>query len=269
MIDRAEVRAVEQLLGIEHNRATIVDSPLALTNIYVGDAAFAQHRQHLGVVDMLLLERGGQCVDPHPVVGAWAEALILHEKQRIEEVVFSADGAWMIYQLGPSAGQRNLYARRIGTDSSIALVATPANETSPALSPDGRWLAYVSTESGVTEVYVRPFPNTADGRWQISAQGGQEPVWSHSGKELFYRVAGTTMAQMVMDVAPGRTFTPGARRTLFSLSRYALSPTHQQYAVTPDGKRFLMIRAIESNPQDHLIGVENFFDVLRARVPRR
>jgi len=200
--------------------------------------------------------------------GSQPETLLLDEQRPIEEVAFSHDGAWVIYRVGQFVAERDLYARRIGTDSSIALVATEAAETSPALSPDGRWLAYVSTESGTAEVYVRPFPNTGDGRWQISSQGGQEPVWAHSGKELFYRVAGTANVQMVMDITPGRTFVPGARRQLFPLTRYTLSASHQQYAVAPDG-RFLMIRATESDRVDHLIAVENFFEVLNARVPRR
>jgi Tol biopolymer transport system component len=200
--------------------------------------------------------------------GSQPETLLLDEKRPVEEIAFSRDGAWVIYRTGSIPRERDLYARRIGTDSSIVLVATAAAETSPALSPDGRWLAYVSNESGTSDVYVRPFPNTGDGRWQISSQGGQEPVWAHSGKELFYRVAGTTNAQMVMDVMPGRTFVPGARRMLFPLTRYSLSATHQQYAVAPDG-RFLMIRTTESDRLDHLVAVENFFEVLKARVPRR
>ena len=200
--------------------------------------------------------------------GSQPETLLLDEKRPLEEVAFSRDGAWVIYRAGSIPAERDLYARRIGTDSSIALVATAAAETSPALSPDGRWLAYVSDESGSTEVYVRPFPNTGDGRWQISSQGGQEPVWAHSGKELFYRVAGSTNVQMVVDVMPGPTFVPGSRRVLFPLIRYSLGASHQQYAVAPDG-RFLMIRATESESLDHLVVVENFFEVLRTRVPHR
>jgi hypothetical protein len=118
-------------------------------------------------------------------------------------------------------------------------------------------------------VYVRPFPNIADGRWQISAAGGQEPVWSHSGKELFYRVGGTANAQMVMDVTTGATFVPAARRMLFPLIRYSLSLSHQQYTVSPDDRRFIMIRASESDRPDHLIAVTNFFELLRTRVPPR
>jgi eukaryotic-like serine/threonine-protein kinase len=200
--------------------------------------------------------------------GSQPETLLLDEKRPLEEVAFSHDGAWVIYRAGSIPADRDLYARRIGTDSSIVLVATAAAETSPALSPDGRWLAYVSNESGAAEVYVRPFPNTGDGRWQISLQGGQEPVWAHSGKELFYRVGGAANVQMVMEVMPGRTFVPGARRALFPLTRYNMSVIHQQYAVAPDG-RFLMIRATESESKDHLVAVENFFEVLKARVPRQ
>ncbi len=176
--------------------------------------------------------------------GSRPETLLLDEQRPVEEVVLSQDGAWVIYRTGSNVGERDLYARRVGSDSSIALAATSADETSPTLSPDGRWLAYVSTESGTAEVYVRPFPNTADGRWQISAQGGQEPVWAHSGNELFYRVAGTTNAQMVMDVTTGRAFVPGSRRMLFPIGPYASRTSHQQYAVSPDGRRFLMIRAV-------------------------
>ena len=201
--------------------------------------------------------------------GSRPATLLLHETRPISEVLLSHDGAWLIYRTGVSARDGDLYARRTGTDSSITLAATNALETSPALSPDGRWLAYVSDESGAPEVYVRPFPNTADGRWQISAAGGQEPVWSHSGKELFYRVGGTANAQMVMDVSTGATFVPAARRMLFPLIRYSLSLSHQQYTVAPDDRRFIMIRATESDRPDHLIAVENFFEVLRARVPPR
>jgi serine/threonine-protein kinase len=202
--------------------------------------------------------------------GSKPESLLLDEKRAVSEIVLSHDAAWMIYATRPLIGEGgDLFARRVGTDSSIVLAATAANETSPALSPNGRWLAYVSDESGKAEVYVRPFPNTASGRWQISTQGGQEPVWAHSGKELFYRVPGDTNAQMVIDVAPGTTFVPGARRMMFPLVRYKLSPNHVQYTISPDDRRFIMVRATESDRADQLIAVENFFEVLKARVPRR
>jgi len=166
-------------------------------------------------------------------------------------------------------GEGDLHARRTGTDSSIVLVATPAYETSPALSPDGRWLAYVSNESGQAEVYVRPFPNSGDGRWQISAQGGMEPVWARSGRELFYRTTGTPAQQMVMEITPGPTFVPGVRKTLFPLPRYLMGSSHPQYAITPDDRRFVMVRFTGPDRTDRLVVVEGFFEELRARAGRR
>jgi hypothetical protein len=164
---------------------------------------------------------------------------------------------------------RDLFARRLGSDSSIALVASRADEKAPALSPDGRWLAYVSNESGVSEVYVRPFPNTADGRWQISISGGAEPVWANSGRELFYRSIGlATDSQMVIAVTTGKSFIPGARKALFPLIRYATDDTYQHYDVAPGDRRFVMLRATEANRADQLIVVDNFFEVLRMQVGR-
>jgi serine/threonine protein kinase/Tol biopolymer transport system component len=201
--------------------------------------------------------------------GSRPATLLLDAERPVEEAVFSRDGAWLIYRTGSAVAEADLYARRLGSDSSIVLLATPANETSPALSPDGRWLAYVSDESGTNEVYVRPFPNTGDGRWQISVQGGQEPLWAPSGRELFYRIASDVVPQqMVMEILPGRTFMPGARRTLFPLTRFVLSSSHPQYAVAPDGRRFAMIRATGPKGADRLVVVENFFAVLRAAPAR-
>jgi serine/threonine-protein kinase len=204
-----------------------------------------------------------------PADGSRPATLLLDVEPIMDEVAFSRDGAWMVYRTGTAPGNRDLFARRLGTDSSIAVATTSADEMAPALSPDGRWLAYVSNESGALEVFVRPFPNTADGRWQISTQGGQEPVWAHSGRELFYRTAGATIdTQMVMAVTTGPAFVPGARRALFPLGRYATNDTHAQYAVAPDDRRFVMIRGRQADRSDQLVVVENFFEVLQAKLPK-
>jgi hypothetical protein len=125
-------------------------------------------------------------------------------------------------------------------------------------------LAYVSNESGQTEVYVRPFPNTDDGKWQVSTNQGTGPVWAHSGRELFYRGSGNLM---VVDVLPGATFVTGERRVLFSTQGYRWAPTHQFYDVTLDDQRFVMIRNVGSDDDTgELIVVENFFEELKAKV---
>ncbi len=200
--------------------------------------------------------------------GSRPATLLLDVERPVDEVTFSRDGVWLVYRTGSFVGEGDLYARRTGSDSSIALVATAAYETAPTLSPDGRWLAYVSNESGRAEVYVRPFPNTGDGRWQISAEGGQEPVWAHSGQELFYRTTGSPVEQMVMEIKPGPTFVAGERKTLFPLSRYLTNSAHQQYAITPDDERFVMVRLSDPDRTDRLVVVEGFFEELKRLVPK-
>ncbi|HSR15459.1 MAG TPA: LpqB family beta-propeller domain-containing protein, partial [Gemmatimonadales bacterium] len=201
--------------------------------------------------------------------GSRPATVLLEEERMVEEVTFSPDGKWLVYRAASNESGRDLYGRRIGTDSSVALVATPAVELSPAISPDGRWLAYVSFESGRAEVYVRPFPNTEDGRWQVSTDGGQEPVWAHSGRELFYRSAPPSEPrQMVMSIRPGATFEPGDRRVLFPLSGFNRNANHPEYAVAPGDQRFLMIRSSQANVSDRLVVVENFFELLRTRLVR-
>ena len=135
--------------------------------------------------------------------------------------------------------------------------------TQPAISPDGRWLAFRSTQSGRSEVYVRPFPNTSDGRFLISINGGQEPVWAHSGRELFYRERERLMS---VEVLPGPTFVTGERRALFSLLEMRRAPNHPQYDVTLNDRRFVMIRNIGERGAGELIVVENFFEELKAKV---
>jgi len=201
--------------------------------------------------------------------GSRPATVLLAEERLVEEVTFSPDGQWLVYRAASNESGRDLYARKLGTDSSVALVATPAIELSPAISPDGRWLAYVSFESGRAEVYVRPFPNTEDGRWQVSTDGGQEPVWAHSGRELFYRTAPPSEPrQMVMSIRPGTTFEPGERRVLFPLSGFNRNANHPEYAVAPGDQRFLMIRSSQASVSDRLVVVENFFELLRSRSGR-
>jgi Tol biopolymer transport system component len=146
------------------------------------------------------------------------------------------------------------------------LAATGFQETAPAVSPDGRWLAYVSNETGGPEVYVRPFPNVDDGRWLVSTNGGTEPVWAHSGRELFYRNGQRDLVAVA--VLPGEAFTTGEQRTLFSTQPYRADVYHRMYDITPDDQRFVMIRVQAEGGQDEvqLIVVENFFEELKAKV---
>ena len=100
------------------------------------------------------------------------------------EGAWSADGEWLVLRVGGNGPTklRNILAFRPGVDSAPQelLASAQADESAPALSPDGKWLAYASDETGRNEVYIRPFPNVDDGKWQVSTNGGQAPLWAHS-----------------------------------------------------------------------------------------
>ena len=143
------------------------------------------------------------------------------------------------------------------------LLATPFEESGPVLSPDNRWLAYVSNESGRQEIYVRPVSGSGE-KWQVSTEGGTEPVWAHSGRELFYRNAAKMMA---VDIAAGPAFTAGKPELLFEGQfRAVTGGTRAEYDVTSDDQKFLMIQesGAQSAPRQLEVVQEWFSELKRA-----
>jgi serine/threonine-protein kinase len=145
------------------------------------------------------------------------------------------------------------------------------SELLPQISPDGRWLAYVSDESGQAEVYVRPFPEVNKGRWQISTSGGNSPLWSPNGRELFYLSSDSVMA---VSVETGPTFSLGTPKTLFRSTYVSSSPSSgPPWDISPDGKRFLMMKEVVSTAKPAAEAplkiniVLNWFEELKQRVP--
>jgi eukaryotic-like serine/threonine-protein kinase len=118
------------------------------------------------------------------------------------------------------------------------------HESQPRISPDGRWMAYASNESGKEEIYVRPFPDVNAGRWQISTSGGNNPLWPRDGREILYRNGNAVIA---VSVKTSPTFIFETRRTLFQ-GTYVSSvnrPGSRDFGtwdISPDGKRFLMMK---------------------------
>ena len=182
----------------------------------------------------------------------------------VDEGAWSRDGRWLVFRAGSGSG-RDIFGLRPGVDSTpIPLVATEAEEFSPALSPDGRWLAYGADISGQTEIFVRPFPDVAAGRVQVSIAGGTEPVWSHDGRELFYRNENQDLVAITLAQAPALRVE--SRRVLFSTSPYHTDTRHSAYVVTPDGAFYFFQRT--AAPNARLVLILNWLSELKAKVGR-
>jgi serine/threonine-protein kinase len=145
------------------------------------------------------------------------------------------------------------------------LIETPAGEVNGEISPDGRWLAYQSNDTGRDEIYVRPFPNVNSGRWQVSTAGGRTPVWSHRGDELFFKSADAAI--MSVQVETGPSWSAGqpiqvARPGLFP----AIAVLPRQFEVSADGRRFLVIKDANvgaGQTQNQIAVVQNWTEELK------
>lgn len=135
----------------------------------------------------------------------------------------------------------------------------------PRLSPDGQWLAYRTTESGITEVYVSPYPNITSARWQVSTGGSSMPRWSRDSSELYYRGLGSNRSHMyVLKVGTGATL-EGARPQVLVDVPDSGSNELEEFDVAKDG-RFLVLKGVPREPPiPHVI--VNWFEVLKQTVP--
>jgi Tol biopolymer transport system component len=197
--------------------------------------------------------------------GTGAPQVMLRSKFQFGQVVPTADGKWVVLRRSfAEPGNGDLYAVKTGDTTLVPLLTTGAREMSPSVSPDGRWLAYVSNESGQNEVYVRPFPDVASAKWQVSVSGGTMPVWARNGRELFYLNGKGEMATLAL--APGPGFSVGQPKVLFSASPFVLGDNVGVYDVSPDGRRFVMVRPATGAGESELVVVQNWFEELRGRV---
>jgi Tol biopolymer transport system component len=202
--------------------------------------------------------------------GTGEESTLLDLARPIINAELTQDTARLIIRLGvPPTRDILLFTR--GEDSARALMASDRfEEVAPALSPDGRWLAYVSDESGRREVYVRPYPDVNAQRWQLSRNGGTEPGWAHSGRELFFRDgAGAFIA---VPVQRGASFVPGAPSVLFSTTPFNADWTQRVYSVAPGDARFLFVRNVgvpAADAPSALVRVDNWFAELYAPAAQR
>ena len=164
----------------------------------------------------------------------------------------------------------DIWVLSLGESTPEPLIQTPFRESIPAVSPDGRWIAYYSDESGQREVYVQPFPDL-DGKYPISTAGGTSPVWGPEGRELFYRDGQDGQAVLVVPIDTEGGFAAGTPEVLFEGPYLPEIPNGRQYDLAPDGQRFLMVKegaaTGDTSTPSQIIVIENWFEELKARVP--
>jgi Tol biopolymer transport system component len=190
---------------------------------------------------------------------------------------WTPDGKTLIFmQTDAAVGGADIWTLSVeGDRKPQPSVQTPFNEQYADLSPDGRWLAYVSNQSGGLEVYVQPYPGPG-GRQQISVDGGTAPAWSRDGREIFYVTAQSFGGQaaltkmMVVPVQLQPTFTADTPRMLFQ-GEYGVTANIRGYDVSPDGRRFLMVQQKERSATRlaDMIIVQNWVEELKQSVRSR
>jgi serine/threonine protein kinase/Tol biopolymer transport system component len=181
-----------------------------------------------------------------PVDGSGAAERVTPELDvAVQEGMISPDGRNLVYRVDSRAQARDIFMMALdGTQKPKPFLATPFDELTPRFSPDGKWIAYTSTESGRDEVYVRPFPGPG-GRVIVSDSGGTEPLWSRDGRRLFYR-HGDELVAVKMSV--GSTLTVSGRELVLK-GAYLSDRLHPMYDVTRDGDRFVMLQGGEGELQ--------------------
>ena len=159
---------------------------------------------------LYIMDRAGSGVGPvyeHRADGTGNASLVFRGDIDWGQIVPARDRRWLILRSAAATTAVGIFGVRQGDTTAVPLVSGTTDSRFPALSPDERWLAYSSDESGAAEIYVRPFPETSSAKWQVSTAGGSQPVWSRSGRQLYYINGKNEM--VAAEIRPGATFARG------------------------------------------------------------
>ena len=215
--------------------------------------------------------KGSQAVFWKPADGAGAIEQLVANPDALVPTTFSPDGIRLVVrQQRPGMGDDLSVLSMEGERRLQPLIQTPFFESNADISPDGRWLAYQSNESGQAEVYVRPFPQVEGGRWQVSSGGGSQPVWARNGRELFY-FANRGGQIMTVSIQPGPTFVNGNPKRVLEGDYLGGGQMGRTYDVSVDAQRFLMIKGVA--PADaaaappQIVVVQHWVEELKRLVP--
>ncbi len=195
--------------------------------------------------------------------GSGVPETLLVRANNLWESEFTRDGRTLVFRESNPQTNRDIWFMRADSPQSAKpLLRTPFEEKQLAVSPDGRWLAYTSNETGADEVYVR---HLAEGsaRWKVSTAGGIAPRWNRNGRELFF-TRGDSLYAVALPPAPGADFHSGPPRALFEV-RYQTSTTNTLYDVAPDGNRFVFVRNQVGQSSEQMNLILHWFDNLRRQ----
>jgi serine/threonine-protein kinase len=201
--------------------------------------------------------------------GSGREQLLVHLDRQVQEVTYSPDGKWIVLRTdNSSAGAADIVGVRTGGDTMpVPIAATPFSELSPSISPDSRWVAYMSNQSGVNQIYVRALDEHG-GLQQVSTLGGSEPRWSPDGRELFYLDPRQQLMAATVRTSPA--FEVAGLRRLFDASGFLDPQFHQSYDAFPDGRSFAFMKTHGAplSTGSTVVVVRNWFADVRARLGR-
>jgi serine/threonine-protein kinase len=204
--------------------------------------------------------------------GSGSEERLLDSDRLHQPLSFAPDGRLLFSAEVPGAS-RDIHALSLDTRAVQPVIESPGSDLTAEVSPDGRWIAYDSDDSGQFEVYVRPYPDTvASARVQISSGGGRQPLWSRDGSELFYRDFDGALIAVPVTLHPSFSARPAVE--LFKEPSYlgrGSAASGRTYDVSPDGSRFLMIKQNQADdvPARSIVVVLNWFEELQRLVPIR
>jgi Tol biopolymer transport system component len=180
--------------------------------------------------------------------GSGTEETLLGAQNYVQvPVSWSPDGEFLAYSSlgGAVTGERIWILPLEGERKPREFVKTGSLQGAARFSPDGNWIAYASNESGRSEVYVQPFPGPG-GKWQISTDGGNWPVWARSGRELFY-LNGSKIMSVAVTTQPGFTASTPLLLADVPVQTSSFYAGNSEFDVSPDGQRFLFVKAREQN----------------------
>ena len=203
---------------------------------------------------------GGGAIEELPADGSGSREVLLPRDQTSYPNSWSPDGRNLLFHTVEVTGGRLWVLPRGGEPR--PLVTGPFRESHSAFSPDGKWVAYTSNQSGRDEVYVARFPDLG-GKVTVSTDGGAFPRWSHNGRELFYR-QGDALVAVAVDA--GRVFRAEKPHRLFT-GHYSGAGRDAQFDVAPDGQRFVMVKSDDAATTGQIVVVANWFDEVRRKVP--